>query len=62
MPGELVDHPHLHPVLGLRAAVEVGDVELVLVAERGEEIVLEAVERIRGPSACCRCSTRSRSL
>ncbi len=38
---------HPHPMLGLRTAVEVGDVELVLVGEREQEIVLQRGE-------CCR--------
>ena len=46
VPGELVDHPHLHPVLGLRTAVEVGDVKRVGDGERQEEIVVEAIERL----------------
>ena len=47
VPGELVDHADPDAVLGLRAAVEVGDVELVLVGERQQEIVVQAVERVR---------------
>ena len=37
----------LHAVLGLRAAEEVGDVKLVLVAEREQEIVVQPLERVR---------------
>ena len=59
VPRELVDDPDAHPMLGLRPAVEVGDIELVLVGERQQEIVMETIERLRRPSACCRCSTRS---
>ena len=47
VPGQFVDHPHLDAMLGLRAAEQVGDVELVLLAKRGEEIRLERGEMFR---------------
>ena len=34
VPRELVDHAHADAMLGLRSAVEVGDEQLFLVAER----------------------------
>ncbi len=48
VPGELGDHPHAHAMLGLRAAVQVLDVERLLVREGGEEIRLQRREMVRG--------------
>ena len=53
VPGELVDHANAHSVLGLRAAEQVGDVELVLVGQRQQEIVLQRGRMPPGPSTCC---------
>ena len=47
MPGELVDDAHIDPIFGLRPAIEVGDIELVLLAQRLEEILLQRGEMRR---------------
>ena len=47
VPRKLVDHAHPQAVLGLRAAVEVGHEQQVLVAEREQEVVVQPVERLR---------------
>ena len=47
VPGELVDDANADAVLRLRSAVEIGDEQLVLVAKRGHEILIQAVERLR---------------
>ena len=58
VPGELVDHTHTHPVLGLRSADRdrrrrAGPCRQVRAGNR------RAGDRMRpDPSACCRCSTR----
>ncbi len=46
VPGELVDHPDPDPVLGLRAAVEVGDEQGLLLSQRGHEIGLQGGEMV----------------
>jgi hypothetical protein len=47
VPGQLVDHPHVDAVLGLRAAIEVGDEQRFLARQRGQEIGLERSEMLR---------------
>ncbi len=47
VPRQLVDHPDIDPVLGLRAAEQVGDEKLALVRHRLEEIFLERGEMRR---------------
>src|SRR5256885_2928705 len=44
VPGELVDHAHPHPMLGLRAAIKVLDVKRLLPGQGGEEIRLQRGE------------------
>ncbi len=44
VPGKFVDHAHLHAVLGLRSAEQVGDVERLPVPDRRQEILLQRGE------------------
>ncbi len=46
VPGELVDHAHAHPVLLLRAAVEVLHEQGLARRQRGEEVGLERGEML----------------
>ena len=48
VPGELGDHADVDPVLGLRAAVEVLDVERGLAGKRAYELCLQGGEMVRG--------------
>src|SRR3546814_16623802 len=45
VPGEFVDDAHVDAMFGLRSAEQVGDVELVLLPQRGEEIGLQRRDR-----------------
>src|SRR3546814_16855336 len=47
VPGELVDDAHADAVLGLRAAIEVGDEQRVLLGDLGQEIRLQRREMRR---------------
>ena len=47
MPGEFGDYADVDPVVFLRPAEQVGDIELFLGAKRGQKISLERVEMLR---------------
>jgi hypothetical protein len=50
VPGELVDDADIYAVLGLRAAIEIGDEQRLALGELGEEVGLERGEMLRARS------------